>query len=126
MLRSYKRGAEFCACAARDSALRWSTVRAATGAFAGLLGCSLEEKLAPSVHEGQTVRDPVRKNVGVQHHDDTDDGAKRNRMPKHEAENHAFVAKLIGGGGGYADGLRVDHFPHHATGAVRGGHQNWI
>src|SRR5882724_689869 len=116
------RASDFCASAARDSALRWSTVRAATGAFPGLLGCcSLEEKLAPSVHEGQTVRDPVREHVGVQHHDDADDGAERNRVPKHKAENHAFVAELIGGGGGHADGLGVDHFAHYAAGTVRGG-----
>src|ERR1700741_784444 len=86
----------------------------------------LEEKLAPSVEEGQTVRHQIRKHVGVEHYNYADDGAEGDGVPKHETENHAFVAELVGCGGGHADGLRIHHFAHDTSGAVRGGHQNWI
>src|SRR5580700_7030165 len=45
-------------------------------------------------------------------------------MPEDEAEDGAFLADLVGGGGGYADGLGVDHFAHDAAGAVGGAHED--
>ena len=68
------------------------------------------------------MRYKLRKNVSVQHHNHANDGRQRHRMPKHKAENRALITDLIGRGGSDADRLRVDHFPHHATGAVRGAH----
>src|SRR5947209_4007706 len=70
-----------------------------------------------SLHKGKSVWDGPSKDVGVEHHDDADDGAQRDGMPDHETEDRAFVADLIGGGGGDGDGLRVHHFAHHAPGA---------
>ena len=32
------------------------------------------EQIAPSVHERQTVRDELRENVGIEHHDHAYDG----------------------------------------------------
>jgi len=45
-------------------------------------------------------------------------------MPEDEAEDGAFLADLVGGGGSDADGLGVDHFAHDAAGAVGGAHQD--
>ena len=45
-------------------------------------------------------------------------------MPEHEAEDGAFVANLVGGSSGDADGLRVDHLTHDAAGTVRAAHKN--
>src|SRR5207302_2591123 len=83
-----------------------------------------KKKLAPSVNEVQPIRDELRENVGVHHDDDADDGCQRHRMPENKAENGAFVADLVGGGGGDADGLRIDHFAHHTAGTVGGTHKN--
>src|SRR5215469_10615242 len=65
-----------------------------------------------------SMRHQVRSNVGVEHHDQTDDRTQSDRVPDHEAKDHAFVADLVGGRGGHADRLRVHHLAHHATGAV--------
>ena len=64
------------------------------------------------------------KDVGVEHDDDADDGGEGDGVPEDEAEDGAFVADLVGGGGGDADGLRVDHFAHDAAGAVGGAHED--
>jgi len=45
-------------------------------------------------------------------------------VPEDEAEDGAFLADLVGGGGGDADGLGVDHFAHNAAGAVGGAHED--
>src|SRR6266478_5807264 len=50
----------------------------------------------------------------------------RDRMPEDEAENAALGADLIRGCSRDTDGLRVDHFSHHAAGAVRRAHQNRV
>src|SRR5215472_4582445 len=84
------------------------------------------DKHAPSMDEGQTMRNEVRKDVGIEHYDDANDGAKRNRVPNHKPENHAFVADLVGGGSSNANRLRIHHLTHHAARAVGGSHQHRI
>ena len=74
--------------------------------------------------KGQPTGDELREDVGVHHDNDADDGGERHRVPEDEAENGAFVADLVGGGGGDADGLRVNHLAHDPTGAVGGAHEN--
>ena len=64
------------------------------------------------------------EDVGVEHYDYADDGGQGNRVPEDEAEDGAFLADLVGGGGGDADGLGVDHFAHDAAGAVGGAHED--
>ena len=43
------------------------------------------------------------KDIGVQHHDDANNRAKRNRMPNDEAKDDAFIAQLIGRSSGHAN-----------------------
>src|SRR3981189_3797205 len=85
-------------------------MRASTVAFPGMKSYpprqGPEEQLAASVHERQTVRNEVRENVSIEHHDHADDGRKRPGIPEDVAEDHAFVADLIGSGGGPAKRLR--------------------
>src|SRR5579863_8246884 len=76
------------------------------------------------VAEGEAVGDELREDVGVEHDDDADDGGEGDGVPENETEDGAFVADLIGGGGGDADGLCIDHFAHDAAGAVGGTHEN--
>src|SRR6202049_647546 len=76
------------------------------------------------VDESQAVGDEWGEDVGVEHDDDADDGGQGYRVPEDEAEDGAFVADLVGGGGGDADGLRVNHLAHDPTGAVGGAHEN--
>src|SRR5215471_9956379 len=80
------------------------TVCPATGAHT--------EKIAASAHERQTMRNEVRKDVRVQHHDHADNRRQRNRMPEYIAEDAPLVADLIGRCRGHADGLCVHHFSH--------------
>jgi hypothetical protein len=70
------------------------------------------------VYEVQPVRDKLRKDVGVEHDDYANDGRQPHGVPEDKAEYGAFVADLIGGRGGDADRLGVDHFSHYAAGAV--------
>src|SRR5712664_1268005 len=83
-----------------------------------------KKKLATSVNEVQPIRDKLREDVGVHHDDDADDSRKGHGVPENKAEDGAFVANLVGGGGGDADGLSVNHFAHDAAGAIGGAHQN--
>ena len=57
----------------------------------------------PSTDKVQPIGDVLRKNIGIHHHDDPNDGRKRDRMPEDEAEDGTFVAHLIGRGRGDAD-----------------------
>src|SRR5450432_1243454 len=77
-----------------------------------------------SMNKGQTMRNVLWEHVSVQHHNDSDDSCKRDRVPEHEAEDLALLADLIGGRGSDANGLRIDHLAHHTTGAIAGAHQN--
>src|SRR2546425_6374495 len=45
-------------------------------------------------------------------------------MPKNKSKDRTFVADLVRSRGGDADGLRVDHFAHHAAGTIRGAHED--
>src|SRR3989442_5857674 len=83
-----------------------------------------KKKLAPSVNEVQPIGDELWEDVGVYHNDDADNGSERHGVPEDEAEDRAFVADLIGGGGSDADGLCVNHLAHHAAGAVGCTHEN--
>ena len=74
--------------------------------------------------EAQTTWDELGEDVGVEHDDDADDGGQGYRVPEDEAEDGAFLADLVGGGRGDADGLGVDHFAHDAAGAVGGAHED--
>jgi len=76
------------------------------------------------VYEGKAVGDELGEDVGVEHDDDADDRGQGDGVPEDEAEDGAFLADLVGGGGGDADGLGVDHFAHDAAGAVGGTHQD--
>src|ERR1700676_3236626 len=76
------------------------------------------------VDESQAVGDELGEDVGVEHDDDADDGGQGYRVPEDEAEDGAFLADLVGGGGGDADGLGVDHLAHDAAGAVGGAHED--
>ena len=87
-------------------------------------GALPEENGALLADEVQSIGNVLRKNVGIQHHDDPDDGRKRHGMPEQETENGAFVPYLIGGGRRNANGLRINHLAHHAPGAVRGAHED--
>src|SRR5271169_3625165 len=82
------------------------------------------EQLAPSANEGQTMRNKVRKDVGIEHDDDAYYGRQRHGMPEDVAENDALVSHLVRGRGGNANGLRVNHFTHDTAGAVGSTHEN--
>jgi len=66
------------------------------------------------------------EDVSVEHHDCPDNRGQRDGVPKHKPENAVFRANLIRGCSCDTDGLRVDHFAHHAAGAVRRAHQNRV
>ena len=53
--------------------------------------------------EVQPIGNVLRKNIGIHHDDEPDDGRKRDGMPEHEAEDGPFVADLIGRGCGNAN-----------------------
>ncbi len=74
--------------------------------------------------EIKAVGDELGEDIGVEHDDDADDRGQGDRVPEDETEDGAFLADLVGGGGGDADGLGVDHFAHDAAGAVGGAHEN--
>src|SRR6202040_2108949 len=57
-----------------------------------------------SLHERQAVRYQVRKHVGIEHDDDADDRAERDRVPENVTEDDALIADLLSGGGGDGDG----------------------
>src|SRR5260221_5128927 len=59
-----------------------------------------------------------KRYIGIDHHDQAYDRTQRNRVPENEAEDHAFVADLIGCCGVNADGLCVHHLTHHPAGAI--------
>ncbi len=82
------------------------------------------EKATGLVDESKTTWDELGEDVGVEHDDYADDGGERDGVPEDEAEDGAFLADLVGGGGGDADGLGVDHFAHDAAGAVGGAHED--
>src|ERR1700675_3117334 len=84
----------------------------------------LAEKLAPSVDEGQTVRNKLREHIRIEHYNYADDGRQRHGMPEHEPENEALVADLVRRCRRDTDRLRVDHLAHHAARAVRCAHKN--
>ena len=65
--------------------------------------------------EGKAIGDELGEDVGVEHYDYADDGGQGYRVPEDEAEDGAFLADLVGGGGGDADGLGVDHFAEEAV-----------
>src|SRR5882672_340663 len=77
-----------------------------------------------SVDGTQSIRDELREHISVEHDDDADNGSKGHGIPENEAENGAFLPDLIRRGSSDADGLRVDHFAHHAAGTVGRAHQN--
>ena len=68
--------------------------------------------------EVEAVGDELGEDVGVEHYDYADDGGQGNRVPEDEAEDGAFLADLVGGGGGDADGLGVEPFAYDAAGAA--------
>ena len=74
--------------------------------------------------EVQPIGNVLRKNIGIHHHDDSDDGRKRDGVPEHEAEDGTLIAYLIGRGRCNANRLRVNHLAHHAPGAIGGAHEN--
>src|SRR5260370_33184123 len=100
-------------------------MRASTVAFPGMKSYpprqGPEEQLAASMDERQTVRDEVRENVSIEHHDHADDGRKRHGMPEDVAEDHAFVADLIGSGGGHPKRMRLHPLAPHRRRAGGGG-----
>src|SRR5437667_6074624 len=113
----------------RSATARHGGSRNATGEAAILLTINNQLStstffVAPSTDEVQPIGNVLRKNVGIHHHDEPDDGCKRHGAPEQEAENGAFVAYLIGRGRCNANRLRVNHLAHHAPGAIRGAHQN--
>src|SRR5580698_10595033 len=63
---------------------------------AGLLDLLHERHFMTSLYERQSMRNAGAENVGVEHDDDSDDRAERDRVPRHEAEDDAFVANLLG------------------------------
>src|SRR5579863_3297913 len=80
------------------------------------------ENAAPLVDETQTTWDELGEDVGIQHHNHAHYAGQGYRVPEDEAEDGAFLADLVGGGGRDADGLGVDHFAHDAAGGVGGAH----
>src|SRR5690242_13750956 len=70
------------------------------------------------------MRNELGEHVRVHHDDNAYNRGERYRMPEDEPEDRTFLPDLVGGGGGDADGLRVDHFAHDAAGGIRGCHQD--
>ena len=77
-------------------------------------------------HKCQSVRDQPGKDIRVEHHNNSDDGTQRNRVPEYEAKDNPFIADLLRGCGSNCDRLRVYHFSHHSTGAISRAHQNGV
>ena len=69
------------------------------------------QRILRSLDECQSMGHGVGKNIGVQHDDHSDDGAKRNGVPNHKTENDAFITHLIGGRGRDGDRLSIHHLP---------------
>lgn len=78
------------------------------------------------VDERQPMRHEVWEDIPVEHDDDANNRAKRQRMPDHKSKDDAFVSDLIGGGSGHANRLRIHHLAHDAARAIRGSHQDRI
>src|SRR5438874_184012 len=72
------------------------------------------------------MRHEVWEDIPVEHDDDANNRAKRQRMPDHKSKDDAFVSDLIGGGSGHANRLRIHHLAHDAARAIRGSHQDRI
>src|SRR5262245_43774722 len=62
-------------------------------------------------------------NVGLKQRQDADDGGEDDAMPDDRFEDVRLLANLVGGGGGHADTLGVDHLAHDAASAVGGADQ---
>ena len=77
-------------------------------------------------HEEEPMRYCRSENIGIEQHYYPDDGTESHRVPRHKAENDSLVADLFSGSGGDCDGLRVYHFPHHASGTVGRAHEDGI
>ncbi len=66
-----------------------------------------------------------RPGVGVQRHQNADQGRQRDAMEEHVAQNAALVPVPVGRSARHHDALRVNHLAHHAARTVGGAHQHW-
>ena len=62
--------------------------------------------------------------IGLKQCDQPDHGGQDDAVPEDGLEDVGFLPDLIGGGRGHADALGVDHLPHDAARAVRGGNKH--
>src|ERR1700689_3083378 len=81
---------------------------------------------SPLFHKLESVRHGPSENIRVEQYDDSNDGTESNRVPRDKAENDSFVADLLGSSGRNRDRLRIDHFPHHTSGAVGRAHKDRV
>src|SRR5438270_10875231 len=72
------------------------------------------------------MRHCVREDIGVHHHNQSDNRCQRDGVPENETEYLAFITDLVGSSRCHADGLRVHHLAHHAACTVGGAHQDRI
>ena len=66
-----------------------------------------------------------RRHIRLQGHYQTDQRSQNDAMPENIAQDVALVTVLACCRACYNDALRIDHFAHHATGTIGGGHQHW-
>lgn len=65
--------------------------------------------------------------IGIQHDFEADGGGHHDAVPQSKTKEFCLVGDGHGGGGsGDRDVLHADHFTHHATNGVGGGHQRGL
>ena len=75
---------------------------------------AISESVDDHVLEGHYIRLKENQNAN--------EGSERDAVKENVTKNVAFVAVPLRRGAGHDDALRVDHFSHHAAGAVRRAH----
>src|SRR5690242_16149728 len=85
----------------------------------GWLICARKYHRLPAARNGRLgLRDGVRKNIRIKHHNCAYYCRERDGVPEHKPENAPFRADLVGRGSCDANRLRVNHLAHHAARAV--------
>jgi hypothetical protein len=87
--------------------------------FAVELSCRGRLRLSWSANNADlALRHHSRERIRLRQHDQSDQDGQRQAVQENIAQDGAFFALLAGGGTGHDDALGIDHFAHHAPGAV--------
>src|SRR5262245_12723103 len=94
---------------ARAALARFAAATPAAEALAGE-----PSRLCPSA-TAALVHDHTREDVGLQHHQATNQAGQDDGMPKHEAQDRPLVTEPVCGRRGDHNRLRINHLAHHTA-----------